>query len=145
MDLPTNWYLKKYLLLLVIWGITILRWKGIRLYFDLRLEEGWASIFFAYYPLGCPFFIQDTQHLGAKERTGFLKTACLGKFYPLGNCFATRVHLDELRKKVGKDKHGLRDCDVDLTDNMHIGWEAVQTKGHRSFGTTRSWYQRIFE
>jgi hypothetical protein len=83
------------------------------------LEEGWAFIFFAYYHLGRPFFIQDTQHLGAKQRTGFLKTASLGKFYPLGNYFATRVHLDELRNKVGKDKHGLRDCDVDLTDKMN--------------------------
>lgn len=27
--------------------------------------------------------------------------------------------MDELRKKVGKDKHGLRDCDVDLTDKMN--------------------------
>lgn len=56
---------------------------------------------------------------GAKQRTGFLKTASLGKFYPLGNYFATTVHLDELRNKVGKDKHGLRDCDVDLTDKMN--------------------------
>lgn len=70
--------------------------KGISLYCDLRLEEGWENIFFSYYPLGCPFFIQDTQHLGAKERTGFLKTASSGKFYPMGKYFATRVHLDDL-------------------------------------------------
>ncbi|KAK4021394.1 hypothetical protein OUZ56_003310 [Daphnia magna] len=62
--------------------------------------------------------VQDTIHLGAKLQTRFWKTQ---NILPSGNKIASPAHIINLIKNIGvtKDKHGLRDRDLELIDKMN--------------------------
>ncbi len=62
--------------------------------------------------------VQDVIHIGAKLRTRFLKRE---QFIVLGDKIASVTFLESLLGAVTKDKHLLREGDLNLQDKMNYG------------------------
>lgn len=67
--------------------------------------------------------VQDTIHLGAKLRVRLLKRE-RGIFLVLGNKVACCSDIEHLLRKISKDRHLLRDGDVNQHDKMN--YDAVE-------------------
>jgi len=80
-------------------------------YGPFTLPKGWKEWYHTTTNVIC--FVQDIVHVAVKLKSHLLKPQIV---LPIGNFFASSSHLHALRSTFQKDKHGLRQKDINHKD-----------------------------